>query len=582
MGTISPRFMEELRSRLTLSDIVGRKVRLSRAGREFKGCCPFHNEKTPSFYVNDDKQFYHCFGCGAHGDAIGFAMQHDNKSFIEAIEELATEANMEVPKQSPQDVKKAKEEKSLYALMEDATKWMEAQLRDPSNKEAYRYVSDRGMSEQELNNFRIGYAPADRQAVRKAMQALDYTDSQMIEVGILRAGKQGREPYAFFRERIMFPVPDRRGRAVAFGGRILPDHLRPPDQGDYTPAKYMNSSETPLFHKGSQLYGEPRARQAAIDGQELIVVEGYVDVMACVKAGYSGAMAPMGTALTEDQIMVLWKMIPQSRKIPILCFDGDNAGRRAAARACERILPLLKPDHSAKFAFLPDGQDPDSLVNAQGKKALENVIESAIPLVDFIWMYHTTGQKFETPEARAGLSKTLESEVLRIADREIQHYYRQAFREKVNKAFAQNYQKNQRGGQSGAKFIPYKKRVEQPVAQMKRPSFSKQRLIAQILIASILNHPSLFDRVEEDLGRLDVQEPRLNALRQAALGHLCDTPEISRDDLVRQLMNDGFESEMRGILCEAVYTHAGFVRQSSEIEDVHQGWQQALDVFHQA
>lgn len=173
MGTISPRFMEELRSRLTLSDIIGRKVRLSRAGREFKGCCPFHNEKTPSFYVNDDKQFYHCFGCGAHGDAIGFAMQHDNKSFIEAIEELATEANMEVPKQSPQDVKKAKEEKSLYSLMEDATKWMEAQLRDPSNQEAYRYVSDRGMSEQELNNFRIGYAPADRQAVRKAMQALD-------------------------------------------------------------------------------------------------------------------------------------------------------------------------------------------------------------------------------------------------------------------------------------------------------------------------------------------------------------------------------------------------------------------------
>jgi len=254
----------------------------------------------------------------------------------------------------------------------------------------------------------------------------------------------------------------------------------------------------------------------------------------------------------------------------------------SAARACERILPLLKPDHSAKFAFLPDGQDPDSLVNAQGKKALENIIQSAIPLVDFIWMYNTTGQTFDTPEARAGLSKTLENEALRITDREIQHYYRQAFREKVNKAFGQNYQKNQRGGQSGAKFTPYKKRIEQPVAQMKRPSFSKQRLIAQILIASVLNHPSLFDRVEEDLGRLDVQEPRLNALRQAALGHLCDTPEISRNDLVRQLMNDGFESEMRGILCEAVYTHAGFVRQSSEIEDVHQGWQQALEVFHQA
>ena len=223
--TISPRFKDELRSRLTLSDVVGRKVRLTRAGREFKGCCPFHNEKTASFYVNDDKQFYHCFGCGAHGDVIGFVMEHDNKSFIEAIEELAGEVNMEVPKSSPQEVAKAKQEKSLYTLMEDATRWMEGQLRDPAHKQAYRYILERGMSEESLRNFRVGYAPADRGAVRKAMQALGYKDEQMIEVGILRAGKQGREPYAFFRERIMFPVPDRRGRVVAFGGRILPDHF---------------------------------------------------------------------------------------------------------------------------------------------------------------------------------------------------------------------------------------------------------------------------------------------------------------------------------------------------------------------
>jgi DNA primase len=582
---ISPRFKDELRTRLTLSDVVGRKVRLTRAGREFKGCCPFHNEKTASFYVNDDKQFYHCFGCGAHGDAIGFVMEQENKSFIEAIESLAAEVNMEVPKASPQEVAKAKQEKSLYTLMEDATRWMEGQLRDPANKGAYRYILERGMSEEQLNNFRVGFAPADRGAVRKAMQALGYTDAQMIEVGILRAGKQGREPYAFFRERIMFPVPDRRGRVVAFGGRILPDHLLEPTRGDYIPAKYMNSSDTTLFHKGGMLYGEPRARQAAVDGQDILVVEGYVDVVACVKAGYGGAMAPMGTALTEDQILVLWKMIPDGRKVPILCFDGDNAGRRAAARAVERILPLLKPDHSARFAFLPDGQDPDSLVNAQGKQALQAVIEAAIPLVDFLWMYHTTGQKFDTPEARAGLSKTLENEALQISDREVQHYYRQAFREKVNKAFGQNYQKNYQksyGAGRQSKFTPYnKKPANEAVATMKRPAFSRQRLLEQVLLGCVINHPAVFERIEEDLGRLVMGEPRLDLLRQAVLSQLSENSQETREGLLEHLSTLGFDSEMRGVLCEAVYTHAAFIRPQTDFDDVLAGWEQAISVFYQ-
>ena len=575
--SIPPRFKEELRSRLLLSDIVGRKVRLTRAGREFKGCCPFHNEKTPSFYVNDDKQFYHCFGCGAHGDVIGFLMQHDNKSFIEAIEELAGEANMEVPQASPQEIKRAKEEKNLYSLMEETTRWMEEQLR--KDQVAHRYVTERGMSEEELNNFRVGYAPSDGQVVRKAMQAQGYTDKQMIEAGVLRPGKDGREPYAFFRERIIFPVPDRRGRIVAFGGRILPDHLRPPDQGDYTPAKYMNSSDTTLFHKGSMLYGEPRARQAAIDGHPLVVVEGYVDVMACVKAGFPGAMAPMGTALTEEQIVVLWRMIPDTRKVPILCFDGDEAGRRAAARASERILPLLKPDHSARFSFLPDGQDPDSLVNGQGQKALESILNAAIPLVDFIWMYHMAGKKFDTPESRAGLSKTLENEALRIPDREVQHYYKQAFREKINKAFGQSYQKNYNGNRSS--FVPYKKPANQPVATMKHPSFSRNKLIEQVLVASLLNHPSLFDLVEEELGMLQIQDQRLDLLRQATFSYLSEDSGTQRDELLKKLQNDGFESEMKGVLCEAVYTHAAFVRPQTEIEDVQEGWKQAVSVLFQ-
>lgn len=570
--TITPRFMDELRTRLTLSDIIGRKVRLTRAGREFKGCCPFHNEKTPSFYVNDDKQFYHCFGCGAHGDVIGFTMQHDNQSFIEAVEALANEAGMEVPKASPQEVQKAKKRKGLHALMEEATRWMEKQLRAPENAEAYRYMVERGNSEEQLNNFRVGYAPTDPQAIRKAMHALEYTDKDMIEAGVLRAGKQGKEPYAFFRDRIMFPVQDRRGRVVAFGGRILPDHLRPPDRGDYTPAKYMNSSDTPLFHKGGMLYGEPRARQAAIDGQDILVVEGYVDVMACVKAGYDGAVAPLGTALTEEQIMVLWKMIPAQRKTPILCFDGDNAGRRAAARAVERILPLLKADHSAKIAFLPDGQDPDSLINGAGKKAFETVISSAMSLVDFIWMYNTQGQDFDTPEARAGLTKTLEAQALQIPDRDVQHYYRQDFREKINKAFGRSY-----GGGAKQPYQNWKNKKNaqnQGIVSIKRPRFTGAQ---NKLLAAFLNHPRLMDYYEEEIGLLDISHARLDVLRQAMIDVLLENPELEAADLHQSLAEKGFQSELRGLLSHELYALARFARPSAPLEEAVDGWKIMYD-----
>ncbi len=581
--TITPRFMDELRTRLTLSDIVGRQVRLTRAGREFKGCCPFHTEKTPSFYVNDDKQFYHCFGCGAHGDVIGFVMQNGNRSFIEAVEELANEAGMEVPKASPQEVKQAQKKKGLHSLLEEATRWMEKQLRLPENAEAYRYMKERGNSEEQLNNFRVGYAPSDPQAIRKAMQALEYTDKDMIEAGVLRASTKGKEPYAFFRDRIMFPVQDRRGRVVAFGGRILPDHLRPPDRGDYVPAKYMNSSDTPLFHKGGMLYGEPRARQAAIDGQEILVVEGYVDVMACVKAGYNGALAPMGTALTEEQVMVLWKMIPSQRKIPILCFDGDNAGRRAAARAVERILPLLKADHSARIAFLPDGQDPDSLINGAGKKAFENVIQSAMSLVDFIWMFHTQGQEFTTPEARAGLTKTLENQALQIPDRDVQHYYRQDFREKINQAFGRSYG----GGNaySGGAKKPYQdwknknKAHNQGVVSIKRPQFTGAQ---NKLLAAFLNHPQLMDYYEEEIGLLEIQHARLDALRQAMIDILLNAAELKAAELHKSLEEQGFQSELRGLLNHNLYALARFARPSAPLEEAVEGWKMMHDGLFKA
>lgn len=585
--SIPPRFLDELRSRLALSDIVGRKVRLQNAGREYKACCPFHNEKTPSFYVNDDKQFYHCFGCGAHGDIVGFVMQHDNLSFIEAIEMLAAEAGLEVPQQSPQEIEKAKQEKSLYTLMEDATKWMEAQLREPANESAYRYITERGISEDQLSAFRIGYAPADRQAMRNFLKAQGYSDAQMIEAGVLRpAGKSG-EPYAFFRERIMFPVPDRRGRVVAFGGRILPDHLRPPDHGDYVPAKYMNSSDTPLFHKGKMLYGEPHARQAAADGKPIVVVEGYLDVIAGFKAGYRGAVAPLGTALTEEQILVLWKMIPDDSKIPVLCFDGDEAGRRAAAKAADRILPLLKPNHSARIAFLPEGQDPDSLTQAQGPKALAAVIEGAMPLVDFLWQVHTQGKRFDTPEARAGLSKKLEEEALRIPDRDVQHYYRQGFRDKIRQAFGGGYDKRGGKGGFGQNFKGWvngwkgQKGPNESVIPLKSPGFSRQGVIEQALLATILNHPELFDDIEEQLGSLEMSQKGLDRVRQAVLSTLSHNAGLDAENLRTYLIEQGFEGELKGILSESVYTHARFARPQTEYEVVKAGWDAAWDALHQ-
>lgn len=570
--TIPPRFKEELRTRLTLSDIIGRKVRLTRAGREFKGCCPFHNEKTPSFTVNDDKQFYHCFGCGAHGDVIGFVMQHDNLSFVEAIETLAAEAGMQVPKASPQEVERAKKAKSLFTLMEEATCWMEAQLRAPENKEAYRYITERGNSEKDLNNFRVGFAPADGQALRKVLQAQGYTDKDMIEAGVLRPSKNGREPYAFFRERIMFPVPDRRGRVIAFGGRILPDHLLAPNTGDYTPAKYMNSSDTPLFNKGGMLYGEPRARQAAIEGQPVLVVEGYIDVMACAKAGFDGAVAPMGTALTEEQIMVLWRMIPSENKTPVLCFDGDEAGRRAAARACDKILPLLKPDHSARFAFLPEGQDPDSLINSGGQKAFESVISSAMPLVEFMWAYHTAGQKFETPEERAGLSKKLETEASRIPDRDVQHYYQRAFRDKIYRAF----------GRQAAPQMAYAKNTKKQGGNasiaLRHVSYKSDE--AKLLVA-LLNHPSIFEVFEEEIGLLEIKDDRLDKLRQKILSIIIENPELEATNLHQRLAGEGFEAELRGLLDNDQYWNYRFISPIASFEEVCEGWRNGYNVLQQ-
>ncbi|NCC21426.1 MAG: DNA primase [Alphaproteobacteria bacterium] len=564
--SITPRFLDELRMRLQLSDIVGKRVRLQRAGRELKGRCPFHNEKTPSFYVNDDKQFYHCFGCGAHGDVIGFVMQHDNLSFIDAVEMLAALAGMQVPRATPEERARADKEKSLYTLMEDAAKYMEAQLRNPVNRDALDYLRGRGIGEAALSAFRVGYAPDDGQAIAGHLRGLGYSDEQMIEADILRSSSRGGAPYAFFRDRVMFPVPDRRGRIVAFGGRILPEHLRPARTGDFKPPKYMNSSDTPLFHKGRMLYGEPHARQAAADGLPLIVVEGYLDVISCFEAGFRGALAPLGTALTEEQIQVIWKLIPDGERAPILCFDGDEAGRRAARRAADRILPFLKPDHTARFAFLPEGEDPDSLIRGRGRRAFQSVLDAAMPLSGFLWTIHAAGRAFDTPESQAGLAETLDQEALKIPDRQLQSYYRESFRQKMREFV---WQQNRRRAPAGAGRRPL---PSSGVSIVRPARQAKDGLRQQILVSALVNHPAIFESVEDDLMALALPEARLGALRDALLVFLQENEEPSAVAVRDHLIALGHEEMLDKLLSDSIYIHAGFARPEAEIGKVLEGW----------
>jgi len=338
-----PRFLDEIRDHLTLSDIIGRRIRLTRAGREFKACCPFHKEKSPSFYVNDDKGFFHCFGCGAHGDVIGFVMRHDNRSFPEAVEQLAHDAGLAVPETSPQERARAAQEKSLYQLVDKAAEFFESALYNAANHGVLEYARGRGLSDKTLADFRIGYAPSEGGALVAYLRAQGFSDAMMLEAGVARKSERDGSLYSFFRDRLIFPVANRRGQIVAFGGRILPDHLRPADRDGFKPPKYINSSETAMFHKGRMVYADSLARQAVADGKPLVVVEGYMDVIAAHQAGFTGCVAPLGTALTEEQIMGLWAMQSsgpaqgpsQGGRAIHLCFDGDDAGRRAASRALD-------------------------------------------------------------------------------------------------------------------------------------------------------------------------------------------------------------------------------------------------------
>jgi DNA primase len=502
--SLPPGFLEELRTRLQVSDVVGKRVPLQRSTKgEFKACCPFHKEKTPSFTVNDQKGFFYCFGCGATGDVISFVMQHDRLSFMEAIEMLASQAGLEVPKAEPEDRARFERQKTLYDVVESACAFFEAELRGLGGRAARDYLKGRGLDGDTISRFRLGFAPTDGGKLIKHLRGQGFQDAMIEEVGLARRPDDGRDLYSFFRNRVIFPVADRRGRTVAFGGRIM--------EGDGP--KYINSPDNPLFHKGQLLYGMFRARQSASQGQTVIVAEGYMDVIALVRAGFEAAVAPLGTALTEEQIVELWKMAP----VPVLCFDGDEAGRRAAWRAMDRIVPQLKPDHSARIAFLPQGEDPDSLIRGSGGgAAMQAVLESALPLVRVLFDRQTTMHRLDTPEGRAGLRAGVEAQARRIADPAVQGQYLAELRARFEEAYPWRPKRQEwrPGGKPPAPAGPKPSPIRDEL---------DDRLAVCILLLILTEHPSLIEEVGENFARLEINDLKLDSLRRKLLMRLGDS-----------------------------------------------------------
>ncbi len=411
--SLTPQFLDELRTRTTLSALVAKSVKLQRAGNEFKACCPFHNEKSPSFYVNDDKGFYHCFGCSAHGDAIKWMTDQRGLPFIDAVKELAAAAGMEMPAQDRHSAQRAEKAKGLHEAMADADRWFVEQLAAPEGASARDALHQRGIRPDTARAFGLGFAPDTRGRLKAALAS--YGDAMLVESGML-IQVDGKEPYDRFRGRLMIPIRDVRGRTIAFGGRIL-------GQGE---PKYLNSPETPLFEKGRTLYNLDRAQAAARKAGRVIAVEGYMDVIALAQAGFAEVVAPLGTALTEHQLERLWRL----SDVPILCFDGDAAGIKAARRAAERALPLLTPGKSISIVTIPDGQDPDDLVRGQGAEAFEDLLTQRESLSEFLWRTQLASLPSQAgPDERAAFRHELERLAGIIRDDQIRFEYLREFKD---------------------------------------------------------------------------------------------------------------------------------------------------------
>ena len=555
-----PGFLDELRARISLSGLIGRSVKLVRRGREYAGLCPFHHEKTPSFYVVEDKSFFHCFGCGAHGDVIGFVMRNDNLDFIEAIEKLAGEAGLTVPRATAQERERAQQQKTLLGALEAAAAFYEARLASPAGARARNYLDLRGLDTETIRHFRLGWAPDERQALRRSLSG-DFSESLLIDAGLLRRPSNASvdEPIDYFRSRVMFPIGDRTGRVIAFGGRMI---------GDGQP-KYLNSPESPLFEKGRVLYGWAAARagllrEASSAGTGVIVTEGYMDVIALHRAGFPTAVAPLGTALTEFQLNELWRLGSE----PIMCFDGDAAGQHAAARALRRALPLLGPGRSLRFASLPSEEDPDSLIRAGGHGTFEQVLAAARPLSRVLWELELGVKLADTPERRADLERRLTEDIGLIADRTVRAEYQRFLR---NRLFELGRSDSSR---SRGQVRPRPAFVRDGPPSPPRPS---QHLQREILFRILLQFPDLIVEVAEAFAALDLPEADFVKLRHEILRLEASRPGLDAGMLQQHLVQSGFAATVDALLSPSIDT--GFLVRCPDPTSARKVWMHVIKML---
>lgn len=493
--------LEEILRRTDLVRLVSRRVKLQRRGRLFWGLCPFHREKSPSFKVENERRNYKCFGCGASGDAFKWLMETEGLHFPEAVERLAQEAGVSLPKPSARDDEREKQRKTLYEIVETATTFFERQLRGSQGSAAREYLARRGLDEIVWTRFRLGYAPQSRNALVEHLKSTGIPEADIAAAGLARESDADLARDFFF-HRVMFPISDAKGRIVAFGARALESETKP---------KYINTGETPIFSKGQLLYNFQSARAAAFQSGQMLVAEGYMDVIALVRAGFDAAVAPLGTALTADQLSLIWRTVPE----PVLSFDGDDAGGRAAARAALMALPLLIPGHSLRFAFLPPGDDPDSLIRAAGRDAMRTVLEAAIPLVDMVWKITIEGGIFDTPERKAALVLRLNERLGEIASADVRRFYLEAMAAKLLDEF-------------GAKAFVYGDQLRVSAAGRKRTGPSSLPPRQNAVVSTALKASGLA-RAKRNPGELSATQPAAEARRvkeSEVLAILLDAPQI--------------------------------------------------------
>ena len=542
----SDSFLDEIRTRLPVSQVVSRRVPLKRAGREWKGLSPFNKEKTPSFTVNDQKGFYHCFSSSKHGDIFTFIMETEGLSFPEAVERLAGEAGVPMPAPDPQYERAAKERLGLIDALEAAAKLFEEALLGPVGREALAYAEQRGMTRETLKEFRVGYAPGSRDALKSALLKQGFTETQLLDTGLVIKPDDGRPTYDRFRNRLTIPILDVKSRVIAFGARALAPDAQP---------KYLNSPETRLFDKGSMVYNFARARQAAFEKNALIVVEGYMDVIALHQAGFTNVVATLGTAFTERQMEQLWLLAPE----PIICFDGDRAGEAAAARAVDRMLPHLREGHSFRFAFLPQGQDPDDLVRGAGPAAFAACAAAARPLIDVLWTREMAASSLDTPERRAAFEATLETLLDGIANTRVKDHYRREVKNRLFALWRERPARDRNGAPRQGGRPSDKRGIDLP------PTAAG---FATIVTLALMNHPWLLDRFAEEVASFEIGDKSIAALLGAVSRIIFDEPEIDREHLVARLRESSHANVLAQLFGDNPFKRVGFLQPETPAGEV--------------